>query len=68
VQFESARSGFADYAKDGETAKRLRTRVNRVILEDLEQKVLALRALHEKLRDATAGPSLGEVVARARPA
>src|SRR5580658_8171762 len=37
-QFESARSGFADYAKDGETATQLRTRVNRVILEDLEQK------------------------------
>jgi len=41
--------------------------VNRVILEDLEQKVLALRALHEKLRDVTAGPSLGDVVARGRP-
>jgi hypothetical protein len=40
--FEPARSGFADYAKDGETAERLRARVNRVILEDLEQKVLAL--------------------------
>ena len=38
------------------------------VLEDLEQKVLALRALHEKLRDVTAGPSLGDVVARARPA
>jgi hypothetical protein len=54
-QFESARSGFADYAKDGETAAQLRTRVNRVILEDLEQKVLALRALHAKLRDQDAG-------------
>ncbi len=66
-QFESARSGFADYAKDGETAQQLRTRVNRVILEDLEQKVLALRALHEKLRDQLAGPSFGDLVARARP-
>jgi hypothetical protein len=65
--FESARAAFADYAKDGETAQQLRTRVNRVILEDLEAKVLALRALHEKLRDVTAGPSLGDVVARARP-
>ncbi len=67
-QFESARSGFADYARDGETAAQLRTRVNRVILEDLEQKVLALRALHAKLRDMDAGPSFGEVVARSRPA
>jgi hypothetical protein len=66
--FESARTAFADYAKDGETAQQLRTRVNRVILEDLEAKVLALRALHEKLRDVTAGPSLGDVVARGRPA
>jgi len=30
--FESARAAFADYAKDGETAQQLRTRVNRVIL------------------------------------
>ncbi|MGD0257002.1 MAG: hypothetical protein ABSB90_03870 [Thermoplasmata archaeon] len=66
-QFESARSGFADYAKEGETAAQLRTRVNRVILEDLEQKVLALRALHAKLRDLDAGASFGDVVARGRP-
>ncbi|HLY77335.1 MAG TPA: hypothetical protein VKT21_05575 [Thermoplasmata archaeon] len=65
--FESARSGFADYAKDGETGEQLRTRVNRVILQDLEQKVIALRALHEKLRDQFAGPSFGDFVARARP-
>jgi hypothetical protein len=65
-QFESARSGFADYARDGETAARLRARVNRVILEDIEQKVLALRALHTKLRDAEAGESFGGVVARSR--
>ncbi len=65
--FESARSGFADYARDGETAQQLRARVNRTILEDLEQKVLALRALHEKLRDKIGGPSFGEVVARSRP-
>ena len=67
-QFESARSGFADYARVGETAAQLRARVNRVILEDLEQKVLSLRALHEKLRDRLAGPSFGDVVARGRPA
>ena len=54
-QFESARSGFADYVRDGETAKELRARVNRAILEDLEAKVLALRALHSKLRDQDAG-------------
>ena len=67
-QFESARSGFADYARDGETAAQLRARVNRVLLEDLEQKVLALRALHAKLRDLDAGESFGAVVARSRPA
>jgi hypothetical protein len=67
-QFESARSGFADYAKDGESPAQLRSRVNRIILEDLEQKVLALRALHEKLRDRLEGPSFGDRVARARSA
>jgi hypothetical protein len=67
-QFESARSGFADYAKDGESGEQLRTRVNQIILEDLEQKVLALRALHAKLRDWDAGESFAGVVARSRPA
>jgi hypothetical protein len=67
-QFESARSGFADYAKDGESPAQLRARVNRIILEDLELKVLALRALHEKLRDRLEGPSFGDRVARARSA
>jgi hypothetical protein len=67
-QFESARSGFADYARDGETAKELRARVNRTILEDLEEKVLALRQLHAKLRDIDAGESFAGVVARSRPA
>jgi hypothetical protein len=66
-QFESARSGFADYARDGETGQQLRTRVNRVILEDLEQKVIALHQLHEKLRDRLGRPSFGDLVARARP-
>jgi hypothetical protein len=66
-QFESARSGFADYAKDGETPAQLRIRVNRVILEDLEQKVLALRALHSKLRDIDGGEAFGDVVSRSRP-
>jgi hypothetical protein len=66
-QFESARSGFADYARDGETGQQLRTRVNRVILEDLEQKVIALHQLHEKLRDRLGGPSFGAIVGRERP-
>ena len=65
--FESARSGFANYARDGESAKELRMRVNRTILEDLEAKVLALRALHAKLRDQDAGESFGDVVAQSRP-
>ncbi len=65
--FESARSGFADYARDGETGAQLRARVNKLLLEDLEAKVLALRALHEKLRDRLAGPSFGDVVARGNP-
>jgi hypothetical protein len=65
-QFESARSGFADYAKDGETGAQLRTRVNRILLEDLEQKVLALRALHAKLHERDGGESFGDVVARSR--
>ena len=66
-QFESARSGYADYAKDGETGERLRARVNRILLEDLEQKVLVLRGLHAKLRDRDADESFGAVVARSRP-
>ena len=66
-QFESARSGFADYCRDGESAKELRARVNRTILEDLEAKVLALRALHAKLRDQDAGESFGDLVTRGRP-
>ncbi len=67
-QFESARSGFADYAKDRETGEQLRARVNQIILEDLEQKVLALRALHAKIRDMDTGESFAGVVARSRPA
>jgi hypothetical protein len=66
-QFESARSGFADYARDGECAKELRARVNRTILEDLEARVLALRQLHAKLRDQDAGESFGDVVGRSYP-
>jgi hypothetical protein len=42
--------------------------VNRVILEDLEEKVVALRRLHEKLRDRLGGGGFGEVVASGKPA
>jgi hypothetical protein len=66
-QFESARSGFTDYARDGESAKELRARVDRTILEDLEAKVLALRQLHAKLRDRDAVESFGDVVGRSYP-
>lgn len=66
-QCESARSGVADHARDGETAKELRARVKRTILEDLEAKVLALRALHAKLRGLDSGERFGDVVARGRP-
>jgi hypothetical protein len=66
--FESARSGFADYVRDGETVKELRARVNRTILEDLEEKVMALRALHTKLRNLEAEENLGGYVARNQPA
>jgi hypothetical protein len=65
--FESARSGFADYARDGETSAQLRARVNRTILEDLWLKVIALRALHERLRERLEGPSFGDLVARGWP-
>ena len=67
-QFESAGSGFADYAKDGETGERLRARVNPLSLEYLEQKVIALRQLHEKLRNRLGGASFGDVIVRSRPA
>lgn len=52
-----------------ETARRPRScaHVNRTILEDLETKVLALRALHAKWREADEGPSFGDIVARSRP-
>lgn len=40
--------------------------MNRTILEDLEAKVLAPRALHIKLREAEGGPSFGDVVATQR--
>jgi len=46
----------------------IRGRTNWTILEDLEQQVLALRALHLKLRDLDAGENFGGVVARSRPA
>jgi len=42
--------------------------VNRTILEDLEQKVLALRGLDAKLRDLDAGENFGGLLAKSRPA
>ncbi len=64
---ESVRGAFADYARGGESVEELRARVNRTILEDLEERVLALRMLHQKLRDLDAGESFGDLVARGRP-
>jgi hypothetical protein len=54
--FESARAGFAAYALEGESSEQLRARVNRIVLEDLEEKVRGLRALHEKLGIPGSGP------------
>ena len=65
--FESVRAGFASYAREGETERDLRARVNSTVLADLEQQVMALRALHAKLRDQDAGESFGDIVARGRP-
>lgn len=61
------RAGFASYAREGETERNLRTRVHSMVLSDVEQQVMALRALHARLRDLDEGPSFGEVVARSRP-
>jgi len=65
--FESVRAGFASYAREGETERDLRTRVHSIVLADVEQQVMALRALHAKLRDLDAGDSFGGVVAKSRP-
>ena len=51
--FESARAGLADYAQPGETCEQLRARINRLVLEDLERSVRAMRELHERLGDVT---------------
>jgi hypothetical protein len=42
-------------------------RVNRTILEDLEARVMALRTLHAKLREADAGESFAGAVMRSYP-
>jgi hypothetical protein len=49
--YESAKSGFADFAKPGETPEALRQRVNAVVLADIEFQVRAMRELHERLGD-----------------
>lgn len=51
----SQRTAIAGCARDGETVQQLRRRVNRVILEDLETRVLAVPALRSMLRDRDGG-------------
>ncbi len=53
--YESAKSGFADYCKPGETPEQLRARVNAVVLADVEFQVRGIRELHERLSDASGG-------------
>jgi len=65
--FGSVRAGFASYAREGETERDLGARVHSTVLADVEQQVMAFRALHAKLRDMDGGPSFGETVALARP-
>ncbi len=38
--------------------------MNCTVLEDLEERVLALRTLHAKLREMDAGESFGDAVTR----
>jgi hypothetical protein len=64
--FESVRAGFASYAREGETERDLRARVHSTVLADVERQVMALRALHAKLRDMNSGENFGGVVARGR--
>ena len=49
--FVSVRAGFAAYAREGETERDLRARVHSTVLADVEQQVVALRALLAMLRD-----------------
>jgi len=44
-----------------------RIRVHTTVLADVEQQVMALRALHAKLREMADGENFGCVVARSRP-
>ncbi|MHB8351453.1 MAG: hypothetical protein ACYDFT_01980 [Thermoplasmata archaeon] len=64
--FGSARSAFADCARDGENAEHLRIRVNQALLGDLEQKVLALRMPHDRLRARDVGSAFADKVAGRR--
>jgi len=41
--------------------------IGRTFLADVEQQVMALRALHAKLRDLDAGENFGGLIAQARP-
>jgi len=65
--FESVRAGFASYAREGETERDLRARVHSTVLSDVEQQVMALRALHAKLRDFDGGENFGGLISRGRP-
>lgn len=65
--FESVRAGFASYAREGETERDLRGRVHSTVLADVEQQVMALRALHAKLHQVDGRPSFAELAARSRP-
>ena len=59
---------LASYARDGQAERDLCVSVHSTVLADVEQQVMALRALHAKPRDLEGGENFGGVVARSRPA
>jgi len=61
--FDSVMPGFAPYEREGKTGRDLLDRVHSAVLADVEQQVMALRALHAKLRDTHAAENFGVVVA-----
>jgi len=65
--FESVRAGFASCTREDETERDRRSRVHLTVLAGVEQQVLALRALHAKLRDLDSRENFGGVVAQGRP-
>ena len=52
---------------EDQSGRDLEALVHSTVLADVEQQVMALRALHAKLRDLDAGENFGGLVARARP-